>query len=195
MPHLSMPRLTPFTRPLSALCTALLLALLAAAPASAGSVNKILEECSEGRIPRGYSQQDYRQALRQMPSELAEYSDCPSLINKAQLANAAGPGGGAGGGPSGAGGAGAVAPPTTAEQRALESSGRSGGGPVSVGGETLHPGVVHVDIASALSSLPTPLIALLAFMLVGAVLIVGWTLRSRVRAGLLRRAERGERGG
>lgn len=179
------------SRPLAVLLAALLLALVAAAPAGAGNVNKILEACSEGKIPRGYSQQEYRQALHQMPSELAEYSDCPGLIHKAQLADAVGSGGAGGGPGGGAGGAaGTVAPPTTAEQHALESSGRSGGGPVDVGGETLHPGVVHVDIASALGSLPTPLIALLAFLLAGTALIVGWSVQGRIRTLRLRRATR-----
>jgi hypothetical protein len=183
-----------------ALCVALLLVLGGATVASAtntaasatNTTTKILEACSEGRIPRGYSQQDYRQALRQMPAELAEYSPCPNLIHKAQLASATGRGGGAGGPGGGSGGGeGSVAPPTPAEQNSLESSGRGGGGPVRVGGETLHPGVVHVDIASALSSLPTPLIALLAFLLAGAALTVGFALRSRVRAPRLRRSDRG----
>jgi hypothetical protein len=46
----------------------------------------------------------------------------------------------------------------------------------------LRPGVVHVDIASALSSLPTPLLATLAFMLACALLVAGRALRNRVRA-------------
>jgi hypothetical protein len=207
-----MSRLAP-SRLSIALCAALLFALGSATAASAtntaasatataasatntaasatNTTTKILEACSEGRIPRGYSQQDYRQALRQMPAELAEYSPCPNLIHKAQLAGATGSGGAAGGPGGGPGGAGSVAPPTPAEQSSLESSRRGGGGPVKVGSETLHPGVVHVDIASALSSLPTPLIALLAFLLAGAALTVGFALRGRVRALRLRRTDRG----
>jgi len=46
----------------------------------------------------------------------------------------------------------------------------------------IHPGVVHVDIASALSTLPTPLLALLAFLLACALLLLGRAVRNRVRA-------------
>jgi hypothetical protein len=193
--HLPARTISP-SRTLATLLAALLLVLSSAAPASAGSTRKILEACSEGRVPRGYSQQAYRQALKQMPSELSEYSDCPSLIHKAQLADASGGGGGSGlgGGAGGAGSGAAVAPPTQAEQRALESSTHSGGAPVSVGGEAIHPGVVHVDIASALSSLPTPLLALLAFLLVCTLLLGGWALRNRV--GILHLGRGGaDRGG
>ncbi len=110
-----------------------------------------------------------------MPPELAEYSDCPDLIHKAQLAArrrlpAA---------PAvrhGAGGAAAVAPPTPTEQHTLESIPHASAPPVQVGGEVIHPGVVHVNLASAFNTLPTPLLALLAFLLACAL------LRSRGRA-------------
>jgi hypothetical protein len=173
----------PISRPATALLAALLIVLGAAAPASAGSTKKILEVCSEGKIPGGYSQQAYNEALKQMPPELSEYSDCPDLIHKAQLAAASGNQGG--GGSSGGGAAGAAAsfaPPTPAEQHALEHVTHSGAVPVKVGGEVIHPGVVHVDIASAVGSLPTPLLALLAFLLACAVLILGRTVRARARA-------------
>ena len=49
------------------LLATLLLALGAAAPASAGNTHKILETCANGQIPTGYSQQAYDQALKQMP--------------------------------------------------------------------------------------------------------------------------------
>lgn len=186
-----MARPAPFR--LSVALGAALLIVLGGAPAASasGTTTKILEACSEGRIPRGYSQQDYREALRQMPAELAEYTPCPNLIHKAQLAGATGSSGGGPGSAGGPGGGeGAVAPPTPSEQHSLESSGHRGGSPVDVGGEALHPGVVHVDIASALDSLPTPLIALLAFLLAGAVLMVGFALRGRVRGLRLRRPGR-----
>ena len=167
----------------AALLAVLLLALTLATGASASSTKKILEACSEGKIPSGYSQQAYNQALKQMPPELSEYSPCPDLIHKAQLAAAAGAhgAGGTGGGSGGSGGT-AIAPPTPAEQHALENVTHHGAAPVRVGGEAIDPGVVHVDIASALSTLPTPLLALLAFLLVCTLLILGRAVRTRIRA-------------
>lgn len=173
---------TAIFRPAAALLAVALLALAAAAPASAGSTRKILETCSEGKIPRGYSQQAYDQALRRMPPELSEYSDCSGLIHKAQLAAATGGGGGAGGGGAGAlGAAAATAPPSPSEQHALEHATHHGNAPVSVGGEPVHPGVVHVDIASALSTLPTPLLSLLVLLAACALWLLGRGVHARVR--------------
>ncbi len=50
-------------------------------------------------------------------------------------------------------------------------------------GGVIHPGVVHVDVASALSSLPTPLLMILTFLLVCVLALAGAALRNRVRAG------------
>jgi hypothetical protein len=175
---------TAISRPAAALLVALLLALSFAASASANSTRKILEACSAGMVPSGYSQQAYNQALKQMPPELSEYSPCPSLIHKAQLAAAAGGSRGTGGLGGGQGGSGAtaIAPPTSAEQHTLENVPHHGAAPVKVGGEVVNPGVVHVDIASALSTLPTPLLALLAFLLACTLAIGGRAVHVRIRA-------------
>jgi hypothetical protein len=174
-------RLAPLRSAL-AVAAALLLSLAAAAPAHASEATKILEACSNGTLPTGYTQQAYSQAIKQMPPELSEYTDCPDLIHKAQLAGAAGSHGGSGGGSGGAASA-AVAPPTPTEQHTLEDVPHASSPSVPVGNEVVHPGVVHVDIASALSSLPTPLLALLAFLLAGALLLLGRAVRNRAQAG------------
>lgn len=54
--------------------------------------------------------------------------------------------------------------------------------PVQVGGQVVSPGVVNANIASALSSLPDPLLALLAFLLACALLLAGGAIRNRVRS-------------
>jgi hypothetical protein len=178
--RLPTPRIA-ISRPAAALFAALLIVLGAAAPAHAGSVNKIFEDCGESKIPTGFSQQAYDQALKQMPAELAEYDDCPALIHKAQRAAAGGRGSGQSGDLGDVATA-AIAPPTAAEQQTLEHVGHSGGAPVKVGEEVVHPGVVHVDIASAVGKLPTPLLALLAFLLACALLLLGRGVLNRVRA-------------
>jgi hypothetical protein len=169
-------------RTVATLFAALAIVLLATASASAGgAVNKIFEDCGESKIPVGFSQQAYAQALKQMPPELAEYADCPALIHKAQRASAGG-GAGGGGAAGGAGGAaGAVAPPTPAEQQTLDRIDHSGGAPVKVGQEVIHPGVVRVNIASAVGKLPTPLLALLAFLLACAALMLLRLVLARAR--------------
>jgi hypothetical protein len=157
------------------LLSALLLVLSAAPSARADVGATIINRCTHGQSLSGFSQQAYRQALRELPTEVEEYSDCANLIRRAQLA-AAGKGGG-----SGAGNAAAI-PLTPAERNRLKRAVKTGQTGLLVGDQIVRPGVVHADIASALSSLPTPLIAILAFMLGCALLLAGRELRNRVRA-------------
>lgn len=172
-------------KPLMTLLVLALAAALQAAPAGADVGTKIIERCTHGQSIAGFSQQDYRRALEETTAEVNEYSDCVNLIHKAQLA-AAGRGAAGGGGGTGPGSVGAlsanVAPPTPAEQQALQSAHSSGATPVQVGAHTVAPGVVHADIASAASSLPTPLLALLAFLLGGGLFILARAIRERVGA-------------
>ncbi len=175
-------------RAMTAACTviaALVLAFPVSAAAGTSEVTKIYEEaCSNGKIPIGYTQQAYTQAIKEMEPFLAEYTDCPDLIHKAQLAGAAGSRGVGASGGAGETGTTAVAPPTPTEQHTLESIPHANAPPVQVGGQVIHPGVVHVNLASAFNTLPTPLLALLAFLLACALLVVAWAVRRRVgRAG------------
>jgi hypothetical protein len=51
-----------------------------------------------------------------------------------------------------------------------------------VGNQVIHPGVVRSNIASAISSLPTPLLATTAFLLACLIALAGGVLRNRIRA-------------
>jgi hypothetical protein len=156
------------------------LVLLASVPTSAGADTgtKIIERCTHGQSISGFRPQDYRRALQELPTEVEEYSDCANLIRRAQLAAAGG------GGPGG--GAGGAAPPVTplspAERSALAKVPKTGADPLRVGGALVHPGVVHASISSAISSLPDPLLAVLAFLLASAVALGGLRLGRVVRA-------------
>ena len=165
----------PLTR--FALPVALLAMLLSiASPASADVGATIINRCTHKQSLSGFSQKAYRQALAEMPTEVEEYSDCFNLIRRAQLA-AAGRGGSAG-----EASLATPIPVNAAERRALNRAPKLGAPPVQVGNYVVRPGVIHASIASALSSLPTPLLAILAFMLACALLVVGRALRSRVHA-------------
>jgi hypothetical protein len=181
VPHL-FTKLTP-TRLALALAATLSLAFPVAATANASEVTKIYEACANSTVPTGYSQQAYSQAIKEMEPFLAEYTNCPDLIHKAQLARVAGGANGAAGAASTSeAGAAPVAPPTPTEQHTLETIPHASSPPVRVGGEVVHPGIVHVNLASAFNTLPTPLFALLAFLLACALLLAGRLLRNRVRA-------------
>jgi hypothetical protein len=155
-----------------AVVAALLLLIFTVASARADVGTTIINRCTHGQSLSGFSQQDYRRALQELPTEVEEYSDCANLIRRAQLAAAGSAGGGA---PA------AVATPLTpAVRSALGRLPKTGPPPLRVGNEIVHPGVVHANIASALSSLPDPLLALLAFLLACALVLAGRALRNRV---------------
>jgi hypothetical protein len=152
-----------------------------AAPAQGDVGEQIIRRCTHNESLSGFSQAAYRQALKELSAGTEEYSNCAQLIRQAQLAAA---GVGHGGGP-GAGGAATPATqtvaPTPSEQRAIARAPRAGSVPLQIGGQTIHPGVVHADISSALSSLPTPLLATVAFLLLGLLLAAGAGIRNRIR--------------
>jgi hypothetical protein len=145
-------------------------------PARATSVGEtIILRCTHGQSLGGFSQQAYREALKDLTADAREYTECGSLIRQAQLAAATGRGG--------AGGA-SVLPiaPTASEQRSITHATHARPVPVRIGGSFVHPGVVHANIASAFSSLPTPLLATVIFLLACLVLVGGGTLRKHLRA-------------
>jgi hypothetical protein len=163
---------------------ALLAVLLTiAAPAGADVGEKIILRCTHGESLSGFSQKDYEKALRELETSSEEYTDCASLIHQAQLAVAGahgGPGGG-GGGSTAAGAPTATPPATPAERKELNRATRSGSAPLRVGNQVIRPGVVHADIASAFSSLPNSLLAILAFLFACALALAGGVLRNHVR--------------
>jgi hypothetical protein len=167
-------RISPKLPRLLALALALVLAAGIASPARASVGETIIQRCTHGQSLGGFSQQAYREALKQLTADAREYTECGALIRAAQLAAATGRGGSPG--------AATAVPlaPTASEQRRIAHASR-GSSPVRVGSSVIHPGVVHADIASALSSLPTPLAATVAFLLACLLLVAGGALRNKLR--------------
>ena len=165
--------------PLALAAALLALASPAAARADVGAT--IIERCTHGQSLGGFSQQDYQRALQELPTEVEEYSECGNLIRRAQLA-AAGVGGGPGAGAGAGRGAAVATPLTPAERTALRQIAKTGSAPQVIGNEVIYPGVVHTGVASALSTLPNSLLALLAFLLAFALVLAGRAVRSRVHA-------------
>lgn len=149
-----------------------------ASAAGANQAQTILEKCGHSEPFSGYSQKAYREALKQMTTTGIEYGECESLIRKAEEAAAGGGAGATTGTPS----ANVAVPLTPTERRAVQSAHRNGSAPVQVGSEPVRPGVVHADIASAVSTLPHSLFAVLAFMLAGALVLAIGEVRKRVRS-------------
>lgn len=161
----------------SALALALALLACMAAAASADKGAQIIERCTHGQSLSGFSQKDYRRALQELPTEVEEYSDCGNLIRQAQLAALGGGGGSPGGGPPTT-----LTPLSPEEQKALSHASKSGSAPQSIGNQQVLPGVVHANVSSALSSLPDPVLALLALLLACALALSGRSIYHGVRA-------------
>jgi hypothetical protein len=161
-----------------ALALVALAMLCFASTAAANQAQTILEKCGHHEPFSGYSQQAYREALKQMTTTGIEYGECEGEIRKAEEAAAGGGAGATIGTPS----ASVPSPLTPAEQHAVQSAHHNGSTPVQVGSEPVRPGVVHADIASAVSTLPHSLFAVLAFMLAGAVVLAIGEVRKRVHS-------------
>jgi hypothetical protein len=158
-------------------------ALLPAAPAALADTGEaIIQRCTHGQSLSGFPPRAYSRALKELSADAEEYTDCASLIRQAQVAAASGRGDRGGGtGSSAATPMATVASPS--EQQSLARAANGAAEPVSLGGEAIHPGVVHASVASAFSTLPTPLLATLALMLVCLLVVAGGAVRDRVRAG------------
>jgi hypothetical protein len=97
------------------LSLALLVILLVPAASAWASGRDVLRDCADDEVlSKAYTQKEYRDALSELATDSSEYSDCESVIRRAQLEQAAGrdkkgPGGGGtattpGGGSSAGGG-------------------------------------------------------------------------------------------
>jgi hypothetical protein len=173
----------------------ILAALALAAPATAhASGAAVIRDCTDdGHLSKTYSQKDYRDALKNIPTDVNEYTDCRDVIRRAQLgvagggSSSGGGGGGTGGGGT-AGGGGAAPPPdplqtaTPQERKAVETARDQGGKPVSVAGEVIKPIALGYGNLGSLNTLPTPLIIVCILLALGTVAAAATFVRSRVLA-------------
>ncbi len=151
--------------------------LTTASPAGASIAGTIVERCVSGQSLSGFSQQAYREALQNLPTEVEEYSNCANLIRHAELTAAGG--GSSAGEPTPAA---APIPLNPAERTALNNVSKVSPAPIRVGNQIIRPGVIHANVTSALNSLPSPLLAILAFLLASVLLLAGRAIGNRVRA-------------
>jgi hypothetical protein len=160
---------------LTTLVAGLLLALALASPAMAASRGQIIRDCADdGRLQGKYSQSDLRDARQNLPSDVAEYTDCADVLRRAELPDRdQGGGGGNGGGGSaagGGGGGGGAAPitaSTDADRRALAKAASAGGAAVDVGGRSIVPGAAGLGGDAVRNGLPVALIVVLVLLALG----------------------------
>jgi hypothetical protein len=166
---------------------------LAAPAAASASPEQVLDDCNDdGVLSRQYSNSDLRKALDDMPTDIAEYSDCEEIIGAA-ITGGSDKGQGRGSPGQGVGGAGAADPgeqaaraQDAADLEALTAAAREDNGKkptIQVGDETVKPGGNGLfDLASASNGLPTPL--LVALIALGLLALAGGfvALRGRMPA-------------
>lgn len=168
--------------------------------ASSGAVARLTATCEEEKLPSGYSEQEYHEALEHLSAYAVEYTRCDELIVDAERRGARGPStgghGGSGGGTSGgsttkggaSGGSGAsVAPATPEEQQEIAKAQQTPPAAVTLGGGSagpgaaVAPGVIHTNVSSAFKSLPDALIAVIAAIAALIVVLLGRAVRERMR--------------
>ena len=120
----------------------MVLTLLVAAPAAtAGTRSDIIADCfDDGKLDGNYTPSQIRDARNNIPADVDQYSDCRDVLARAlggsgkkRVGGGGGSGGSGGGGGASAGLGDTLKPSGAGEQRALESSGRGGNGPVQLG--------------------------------------------------------------
>jgi hypothetical protein len=170
------------------LITAVLGCLLLPAFAWA-SGDAVIKDCTDDGVIQGhYSQQDYKNALNNLPTDVDEYTNCRDVIKRAQLAAT---GGGGGGGGTSGGSAVPVAPPGTdplagasPSERAAVEAARNGGAdkPIRIGGKLVQPGKLGFGALGSPTTLPGSLIAVLVAIGIAAVAAAATYVRNRVVA-------------
>jgi hypothetical protein len=185
------------TAALVALCL-----LAVAAPAADASWRDVIRECyNTGDLKGDYSKDELRDARRNLPSDIREYSDCEDLINAALAASARNRGQSGGGGttfpanPDLTTESGAIAADKEdfdALARATDPNTRPSAPPeVDVAGQTISPttgGLLGAARNAEANSLPLPLILSLVALAVMAA--VGGLAVMRQRSPQIRAALR-----
>jgi hypothetical protein len=171
---------------LTTLVAGLMLALALASPALAAGRGQIIRDCADdGQLQGKYTQSELRDARQNLPSDVAEYTDCADVLRRAELpdrdqggAGGGGNGGGGGSAASGGGGGGGPSTPTTdAERRELAKAATSGGAAVEVGGRSIVPGAAGLGGDAASNDVPVALIVVLALLALGGAALAAPAVR------------------
>lgn len=165
---------------------AVALCLLVPAASALASGDAVIKDCvRNGRLSKQYSQQEYRDALGNLPTDVDEYTDCRDIIRRAQLGLGGGGGGTPASGKTPAGApdpyAGATADEVAAIKRDIARA-RTGAGDRRLGADLVTPGALAYRNVDALSKLPTPLLVLSILIAFAALSVVGYLVYVRVRA-------------
>jgi hypothetical protein len=160
------------------------LVLTVASPALAGTREKILQECQDGRLSGDYTAKEIRDARNNIPTDIDQYSDCRDVLGRALNDRSGGGAGGGGGGGTGGGGASGggelLTPASPADQKAITRAQQDGDTPVSVGGAPLTPGAAGFHAGAPRTPVPAEIIVVLALLALAALAGIAPFLRRRL---------------
>jgi hypothetical protein len=176
----------------------LLAALLLAPPAYAdGTTTKIIRDCADDGVLEGhYTPSELRTARDNLPTDIAEYSDCSDVLSRALAAVSSSPGGGSGGSGGGTPSSSptpqqqfsdsapsppTLSPSTPAESNAITGAVQHGGGDQTIAGQPLAP-AADIRARFGRNPLPGSLIAVLVLLAGAAISLLAPPIRRRVNA-------------
>jgi len=151
------------------------------------SPQQVIRDCAQdGKLDHHYSMSDLKSALKKLPTDVDEYTNCRDVINQAEEQGSGGnahgsshgPVSGAGGSSHGGGGGGSNTP---GDVKALNNAKSGSSAPsLSLGGEKVTPGTGGVfKTAGAANDVPTPV--LLALIALGVLTATGGFVALRRR--------------
>ena len=147
----------------------LVLALAVSAAPAYGSAGAVIRDCSaDGVLDKHYSHGDLSRALDQLPSDLDEYTDCRSVIRRAQLAVAKGKGKDR---PGILNRVDRTKPPNAGEQQSIDKA--PSHEPVHVGGKPVQPGGTGAGFATSSLGTELPTFVLLVLIALGIAAVWG----------------------
>ncbi|HZO37463.1 MAG TPA: hypothetical protein VFB41_11390 [Solirubrobacteraceae bacterium] len=148
----------------------------------------VIRDCTDdGVMQKTYTQKQYRDALANMPTDVAQYYGCPDIIKRAQRKaasnNGQGGNGDSGSGTGGGQGSGPT-PPTADEQTRAQADivAAQRGGDQKLADIDVRPGALAYHDFGSVSKLPAPLAVLGLLLLAAAIAVCAYLLRGRVRA-------------
>jgi hypothetical protein len=183
------------TRVLRALLCAGALLLVLASAATAASRDDIIRDCADdGRLDGKYTQSEIRDARRNLPTDVDEYTDCRDVLRRAELPSSGGSGSsgsggtGAGSGTTPGGSAGTpgstpgtlLAPSSPEEVKALSEARKRSADGVSIGDDQVVPGAAGFATGASRHDLPWPLLVVLILIGVAALAAAVAPIRRRV---------------
>jgi hypothetical protein len=166
----------PMLRRLTAAAAVALCTLVPASAAQASGADVIKDCVQNGRLTKVYTQKEYRDALAHIPSDVDEYTNCRSVIRRAELGLGSG---GGGQGTSQNPFAGATPEEVARAQGDIAAARKSGVAQQRIGGGLVTPGALSYRQVRAVSKLPTPLLVLVILIVLGAAGLSYNLFRSR----------------